>query len=107
MTVSFETLPHVEHGSSLFRYRYLYVFVTLQKLSALCLVDIYGCRVTVAYCSLSGLDLLGGLDAVGSERQLIIDWFYSLQQKTTTVGEHQTARTFIHMKICNATAYIG
>ncbi|XP_023215384.1 geranylgeranyl transferase type-1 subunit beta-like [Centruroides sculpturatus] len=36
-------------------------------------------RLTVVYFAISGLDLLNALDEIESERELIIDWIYSLQ----------------------------
>jgi len=55
----------------------------------------YACRVTLTFYSLSGLDLLGSLDVVRSERQLVIAWIYSLQQKTTTLGKYLPIFSFI------------
>jgi len=44
--------------------------------------------MTMAQCILCGLDLLGSLDIVTSEHQLLIHWIYSQQQHSiTTAGE--------------------
>ena len=37
-------------------------------------------RMTIAYFSISGLDILGALDELGADRKAeLIDWIYSLQ----------------------------
>ena len=43
-------------------------------------------RISVAYFSISGLDLLDSLGDIEDEREKIIDWIYSLQVQPNESG---------------------
>ncbi len=53
-------------------------------------IDIIFSRMTIAYFSISGLDMLGALEDLGHEKKKeLIDWIYSLQVKPQVVSLFQ------------------
>ena len=51
--------------------------------------------MTIAYFSISGLDILGALEDFGAEKKNeLVDWIYSLQVRTLSSHHHKSKSSF-------------